>query len=105
MKLDDLCRIAVLLDGPQHDAGPLDAASQFGGSFEPMIPAEREWLMCGDGVKKVHLRPRRTCEGQTALEGRIASRCKARRHEDSFAVHRRFSTSYNSNRATNFDYK
>jgi hypothetical protein len=36
MEFDDLCGIAVLLDGPHDDSGLLGAASQFGGSLEPM---------------------------------------------------------------------
>jgi hypothetical protein len=57
MELDDRCGIAVLLGGPHNDSGPLGAAPQFSGSLEPMGCADGERLMCGDGVKKVHLRP------------------------------------------------
>jgi hypothetical protein len=87
----------VLLDGPHGDSGLLGAGSQLGGLLEPMRPSEREWLICGDGVKKVHLRARRSCERHTTLEGRIASICQARRYQDSVAVHRRFSSPNISN--------
>jgi hypothetical protein len=80
MKLDDLCGISVLLDRPHDDSGLLGASAQPGSSLEPMGRADRERLIRGNRVKQVHRRPRRTCERQTALEGLIASICKARRH-------------------------
>ena len=55
MELDDLCGVAVLLDGPQRLRPLLGAASKFGGSPEPIGRTDGERLIGGNGVKKIQL--------------------------------------------------